>query len=549
MGKGGFVTLALVLASAAGGKRQARPFMKTATETRATIASANAASFLPFGRAGRAVVLAMLAVALLLPIWTVHYVPLVDYPNHLAGAFVLAHLKDPAFHFSRFYSADWNTYPYLAMDWILVGLQTLFSIDVAGRLLLSLAALGVPAAAWFFLRRANPGEETLAFWALLIAENLYFFQYGFINMQLSLALCLVALGLWVSYLERPRWPAWSLLLLLTTTLYFTHLMGFGVAGLVMTAYAVFARRPLRQILLSWALFVPGALFFLHSQAQLHSPWQMQFRGLGAKVSGLLSLVVGASPAIDFLTLAAIVVAAVVACSGNRELRWNRAWLAAAGALFLLYWIFPAKYAQGMNADRRLLPFLFVIALAGARVGRRGKQLALLAVLLFLLRTGMIESRFVSQQPRLAQMAASFAAIPPNARVLPLVGWQGGSPSVERNFWAYGVIERGWLAPTLFHDPGVQPLELKAPVYNPYQAASFGPLKKTIDWNRVRTDYDYIWAYDISSDSASLSAIAKPVFEIDRLGVFRIAKAARPTSPPRMLPAVTLGHRQGETARP
>jgi hypothetical protein len=477
----------------------------------------------PLGRAGWTLLLVLLGAALLVPIWSVGYVPLVDYPNHLASAFVLAHLHDSAFHFSRFYASDWNTFPYLMMDWILVGLQWLVPIDVAGRLLLSLTAVSLPAAAWFFVRRANPGEESLAFWSLLIAENLYFFQYGFINMQLSLALCLVVLGVWLGYLARPRFAGWALLLLLTTALYFTHLMGFGVAGVVMSLYLLLTGQRIRRWLLSWALFLPGCLFFLNSQSQLHSPWQVQFRGLGGKLSGVLSLVSGASPPIDFLTLVALLLALLAACSSNKELQWNRAWLGVAAGLFLLYWAFPARYAQGMNADRRLLPFFFVIALAGARLGRRGRQLAVLAVLLFLLRTGTIERRFVSLQPQLSHMAESFGATPANARVLPLVGWEGGRPTPVRNFWAYGVIDRGWLAPTLFHDPGVQPLQLKAPVYNPYSPVSFGPLK-AVDWTRVQRDYDYVWAYDVPKESASLSAIATPgttVFAHGNLKVVRV----------------------------
>lgn len=116
--------------------------------------------------------------ALLAPIWTVRYPPIVDYPNHLASAFVLAHLKDPSFHFSGFYAADWNTSPYLAMDVILVGLQRFMPIEIAGRVLLSLCVLAVPAAAWFFIRRANPEEESLALWSLAITQNLYFFSGG-----------------------------------------------------------------------------------------------------------------------------------------------------------------------------------------------------------------------------------------------------------------------------------------------------------------------------------------------------------------------------------
>src|ERR1035437_2065365 len=213
-----------------------------------------------------AITLLLLAIAggLLAPIWTVRYPPIVDYPNHLATAFMLAHLKDPALHFGDFYTADWNSYPYLTMDVILVGLQRFVSIDLAGPLLLSLCVLSVPVAAWFFIRQANPSEVNLALWSLLVSQNLFFFLNGFLNLQLGLALCLFTVGVWVRYLERHRLGAWCLLLLLTTGLYYTHLEAFGIAGFVMTAYCVLSRRRIRQVFLAWALFVPGVLFYLHA---------------------------------------------------------------------------------------------------------------------------------------------------------------------------------------------------------------------------------------------------------------------------------------------
>src|ERR1700682_1111361 len=101
----------------------------------------------------RWVVLLIFAATLLLPIWVVEFPPLLDYPNHLARPFVLAHLNDPAFTFNRFYRADWGAYPYLGMDAALLALGRLFPMETAGRLFLSLCALALPAAAWFFLRQ------------------------------------------------------------------------------------------------------------------------------------------------------------------------------------------------------------------------------------------------------------------------------------------------------------------------------------------------------------------------------------------------------------
>src|ERR1035438_3550883 len=166
----------------------------------------------PLRRPALAALLLMLAAGLLAPIWTVRFPLLADYPNHLASAFVLAHLHDGAFHFDQYYRADWNTYPYLSMDVILLALQHFVSIELAGRLFLSLCVLSVPAAAWFFIRRANPGEEGLALWSLLVCHNLYFFRFGFLNLQLSMAVCFLLLGLWLWHLERPRLATWFLLL-------------------------------------------------------------------------------------------------------------------------------------------------------------------------------------------------------------------------------------------------------------------------------------------------------------------------------------------------
>ena len=88
----------------------------------------------------------ILAVLLLAPIWIVAFPPLLDYPNHLARAFVLAHLNDSHFSFQQFYRSDWGAYPYLGMDASLAVLGRLFPVETAGRVYLSLCVLAFPAA-------------------------------------------------------------------------------------------------------------------------------------------------------------------------------------------------------------------------------------------------------------------------------------------------------------------------------------------------------------------------------------------------------------------
>ncbi len=461
--------------------------------------------------------------ALLAPIWTVRYPALMDYPNHLASAFVLAHLRDAAYHFGQFYSAGWNTSPYLTMDVILLGLQRLVSIGLAGRLLLSLCVLGVPAAAWFFIHRANPGEEKLAFWSLLVSSNLYFFLYGFLNLQLSMAVCFLLLGLWLWHLDGPRVSKWCLLLLVTTVLYFTHRMGFAVAAVVMTAYSLSARRPIKDLVSAWVLYIPGALFYVHAVAGHGARVALQFRALSDKIGSLVAVMVGCSPVVDVLTLLVLLGVLAWAQIDNPDFQWNRHWRRATVILFLFYWILPASIGKATNVDKGLLPMIFQLSLAGAKVGRRGRKLALIALLLFFIRSGTLERHFVALRPHLAKLAEAISVIPPDARVLPLGDWSGIAAQPERNFWAYGVIERGWVSPCLFHEPGVHPLALKSPTYDPCGPAFTSP--SDLDWGRVENDFDYVWAYHVPQFSSAMSSAGKVVFEGDNLQVFQMRGAS------------------------
>ncbi len=138
-------------------------------------------------------VFVVLSALLAVPIWLVKYPPLVDYPNHLARAFILHHLNDPHYNFAHFYASDWGLNPYFLADALIQVFQHFVGIYVAGRILLTLCILGLPMGVAFFLHRANPGNEYLALWALAIAYNPNFLM-GFMSFELSVALCFFVVG-------------------------------------------------------------------------------------------------------------------------------------------------------------------------------------------------------------------------------------------------------------------------------------------------------------------------------------------------------------------
>jgi len=465
----------------------------------------------------------VLATMLLVPIWIAAFPPLLDYPNHLARAFVLSHLNDSHFSFRQFYRSDWGAYPYLGMDASLAVLGRLFPIETAGRIYLSLCVLALPAAAWFFLSQAQPGSDFTSLWALLLAYNVFFLE-GFLNFDLSIAVGLLALGLWLRWLDNPTRERWMAALVAFTGLYFTHLLGFGIAGLIVVAYLTLSRRNIRDWLWSGALALPGLAFYLHSSRVGLSTNKIVFHGLDDKLDSLGMILHGYWPLLDWISIVALGMWFLGAWWRNPNVRWNYKWIANAAFLFALFWAIPWMWGEGSDLDIRVLPFLAVAILATVRVGPRAKKLAVIPLLLFAAQMVSVTQHFREAQPALAGLARSFDMVPRGALVLPIV--EGDEDPIERpftHFWAYGVIRRGWFSPYLMDAPGETPMRI---IHDSYTPDGFWNLvyDEAPDWQQVQSDYDYVWAYDVPRFSAPLANIGERIYSSGELEVYRVRKS-------------------------
>lgn len=475
--------------------------------------------------------LLILLAMLIAPVWMAEFPPLLDYPNHLARAFVLSHLNDPQFNFQQFYRSDWGPYPYLGMDASLAVLARVFPIETAGRVFLSLCLIALPAAAWFFIRQAQPGSEFAALWALLLGYNVFFLE-GFLNFDLGVALGFLALGLWLRWLAQPGIGRWIATLAAFTAAYFAHLLGFVLAGLIVVAYLAVSRRPLRDWIWSAALAVPGVAFYLCFSRVGMTANKIIFHGWDDKVDSLGMILHGYWPWLDWISLAALAVWFVAAYWRNRELCWDWKWFAISGFFFALFWAIPWMWGEeSSDLDIRVLPFLFITVLAMARVGRRAAVLAAIPLLLFTARTISVARHFREVQPTLSGLARSFDLVPRGALVLPIV--EGDEDPIERpfsHFSAYGVIRRGWFSPYLKDAPGETPMRIIRDSYTP---DGFWNLvyDEAPDWQRVRNEYDYVWAYGVPRFSGALSEIGEQVYTSGPLEVYRIRKPVEAFGPP------------------
>ena len=142
------------------------------------------------------------ASSLVLPFLFVAEQPLLDYPNHLARTFILAHLNDSAFHFSEYYRADWKPYPFILWDFLMVVLQQVLPVETAGKLLLMLITVLLPISVAWFLWQANRTEIKLSILACALSYYAMFL-WGFIAYQLSVGLCFLMTGTWLWYRCKP----------------------------------------------------------------------------------------------------------------------------------------------------------------------------------------------------------------------------------------------------------------------------------------------------------------------------------------------------------
>jgi hypothetical protein len=162
----------------------------------------------------------------------------------------------------------------------------------------------------------------------------------------------------------------------------------------------------------------------------------------------------------------------------------------------------------------------------ARIGPRARLLVALPLILFAARAVVTTNEWVSEQPGLAGLAASFDVVPRDALVLPIV--KGDQDPIYRHFthfWAYGVIRRGWFSPYLFDFHGETPMRI---VYDSYTDDAFWDLgyDDAPDWNAIAGDYQYVWDYGTPEFAQPLAGIGDRVYSYGDLQVYKV----RPQSP-------------------
>lgn len=373
-----------------------------------------------------AVVLAM-AVPLLWP----QVPPLTDLPGHIGRYRVqLDGGRTPAL--AEAFSFRWALIGNLGVDLLVQALAPLVGLERAVKLVV-LAIPPLTAAGMLWVAREVHGRvPPTAFFALPFAYG-FPFQFGFVNFALSMALALLALGLWLrlGQLGRTRLRA-AFFVPLSALVWLCHAFGWGVLGaLAFSAEVVRAHdrgaRPLAALWRGGLAVLPLTppfllmLFWRSAGAGDTGDWF----NMAAKAQWLAMALRDRWQAWDIFSLA-LLAGLLWFAIRDRRLALSRNLAASALFLFLLFLALPRILFGSAYADMRLAPFALAVAiLAIRRSEATGERLAsglAVAGLLFLgARLAGHTVSYATLDRVWAREAGAIARLPRGARVAAFVG--------------------------------------------------------------------------------------------------------------------------------
>jgi hypothetical protein len=202
-------------------------------------------------------------VAMVVPLWSAHYLPFVDVPQHLHLIDVLGRLHDPSTLYPEVFKARGEITPYLGYYetvWLFARVLDVFH---ANALFLTLVAVATPLSVGL-LSRSLGGS----FWVGILAcpffygDNLY---WGFINYCASLPLLFLSMALFAFILAQPLLSGWwreAGLALLLIAVQLTHVQAFVFAGVALPLLLALTPSDRVRRLRAIAAVSPAVLLFV-----------------------------------------------------------------------------------------------------------------------------------------------------------------------------------------------------------------------------------------------------------------------------------------------
>jgi hypothetical protein len=459
---------------------------------------------------------------ILVPIWMVDYPGMVDYPNHLARCYILAHYHDNPV-FQQRYILDHSPIPNLAIDFIVTPLLRILPLIVAGKVFLSIAAalyvLGYSA-----VGRAVTGKPN---WLALVCAFTFYnsdLLYGFVNYIFGIGVFLCVFAFWLRVRNTMSFLRFFLLCLLSLAAFLAHLSSIvflGVACCTIALLDFIRHRRIRSLIvkLIW-LVCPLVLMvgFMKSNGQVGT---IDWGSPSEKLIILLAPVRSYSVTLDVGLILVLLFCAWAMLKGSKV----HSVAVVSLVLFTLFLITPKALSTVSAADARyVIPgYLLLVLSIEPRWGRWQKAAFAASLAAMAIRTGSITTNWLTISHRSEQVLAMGKILPEGARIYAFNPPTDVPVKLDRGFIhviQFWTVTHEVEISTLFALPGQQPLVFRQP-------PCVGP-----EWGQCLASYDYVWTCDPpESVRQDILRIATPAAIWEKVTLWRVNRnaAQRPGS--------------------
>ncbi len=358
--------------------------------------------------------------------------PLVDLFGHLGRYRVQLDLGNSPW-LRQYYDFQWAPIGNLGVDLLLIPMSKLFGLELAVKLIVLAIPPMMTAGFLWVAREVHHRLPPTVLFALPFAYS-HPFMFGFVNYALSMALALLAFGLWLRLGRLDKTMLRAMVFVpISFVVFFAHTFGWGMLGLLAfsaeavrqhdrgigwlrsglnaAAHALVMALPV-LVIINWRGDVTGPLgrgWFL--------PW--------SKLEALVSVLRDRWLAFDVASLA-VIAAMIVYAIFSRRLTLSRNLAFSALVLLAVFIIMPAMVFGSAFADMRLAPFMFAVAALAIRFRgdtdlKLARRLAIGGLAFLLIRTAATTASMAMAADDQSAKLIALDHVPRGARVASITG--------------------------------------------------------------------------------------------------------------------------------
>ncbi len=476
-------------------------------------------------------VLSIVSAFLCLPVLTVTYAPLVDYPNHLARVHILYEYAEVPVYQSAYFIVL-EPRPNLAIELLVFPLLPFVDILAASKIFLILTVL-LFITGCHQLGAAIHGRPTwLVLPSLFFVYNSMLF-YGFVNYIVGVSVFCLALAFRLRL--RVKWTTrrFLVLTLLAFLAFLAHLSAYfflGVTMVVVTAWDYYTgKEKLRTAVLNLTpLLWPFICFVMFMRGE-GTIGHIQWNTVSGKIIGILSLVLTYNYTFDVFLILGFLGMLVLLMRKLQRVRVDGPIFIASAIFAFLYLPSPKVLFDSSAADARLIlpaALLFTLSLKLSIPPAAGKLLLLLVLSLSSIRVLFIWRTWDHLDGRIAAGVEKLKDLPQGATVYPIFvrSENRQEEKVERSLLHivhYATIYRHARVPTLFTHEGQVNIAFRSKLNfaeaPDRKAEEWAELSN--EWTPYLADYDYVWGHGVKGELEHL--LRKRCVKIDESGAFSL----------------------------